>query len=70
LYVATLAGVLFPLIVAVARLGPESAASLASVATFYFALLAMSTVALYLARTYKNGVGRPVFIVDKNKADL
>jgi dolichol-phosphate mannosyltransferase len=70
LYVAILAAVLFPLIVALARLGPESAASLASVATFYFALLAMSTVALYLARTYKNGVARPVFIVDKNKTDL
>jgi dolichol-phosphate mannosyltransferase len=70
LYVAILAAVLFPLIVALARLGPESAASLASVATFYFALLAMSTVALYLARTYKNGVARPVFIVDKNKTHL
>ena len=70
LYVAVVAAVLFPVVVAVGRLGPESAASLASVATFYFALLAMSTVALYLARTYKNGVARPVFIVDKNKTEL
>jgi dolichol-phosphate mannosyltransferase len=70
LYVAIVAAILFPVVVAVARLGAESAASLASIATFYFALLAMSTVALYLARTYKNGVARPVFIVDKNKTEL
>jgi dolichol-phosphate mannosyltransferase len=70
LYVATIIGVLFPLVVLIAGLGPESVASLASVATFYFALLALSTIALYLARTYKNGVARPVFIVDKNKTYL
>ncbi|OLC54704.1 MAG: hypothetical protein AUH85_11105 [Chloroflexi bacterium 13_1_40CM_4_68_4] len=70
LYVATIIGFLFPLVVVIAGLGPGSVASLASVATFYFALLALSTIALYLARTYKNGVARPVFIVDKNKTYL
>ena len=70
LYVATIIGLLFPLVVVFAGLGPGSVASLASVATFYFALLALSTIALYLARTYKNGVARPVFIVDKNKTYL
>jgi glycosyltransferase involved in cell wall biosynthesis len=70
LYVAVVAGLVFPLVVLLAGLGPGSIASLASVATFYFALLALSTIALYLARTYKNGVARPVFIVDKNRTYL
>jgi len=70
LYLATVVGILFPLVVLLGGLGAGSAASLASVATFYFALVALSTIALYLARTYKNGVARPVFIVDKNKTEL
>jgi hypothetical protein len=70
LYLATVVGILFPLVVLIGGLGAGSAASLASVATFYFALVALSTIALYLARTYKNGVARPVFIVDKNKTEL
>jgi dolichol-phosphate mannosyltransferase len=69
-YLAVIAGLVFPLVVALAGLGPGSIASLASVATFYFALIALSTIALYLARTYKNGVARPVFIVDKNRTYL
>ncbi|MDP9246353.1 MAG: glycosyltransferase family 2 protein [Chloroflexota bacterium] len=70
LYVAVVAGLLFPIAVMLAGLGAAGIAGLASVATFYFALLALSTIALYLARTYKNGVARPVFIVDKNKTYL
>ena len=63
-------GLLFPLVVALGGLGSAAIASLASIATFYFALIALSTIALYLARTYKNGVSRPVFIVDKNRTYL
>ena len=70
LYVAVAIGLLFPLVAALAGLGAEGIGALASVATFYFALLALSTLALYLARTYKNGVARPVFVVDKNKTYL
>jgi dolichol-phosphate mannosyltransferase len=70
LYVAVVIGLLFPLIAGLAGLGAAGIATLASVATFYFALLALSTIALYLARTYKNGVARPVFVVDKNKTFL
>jgi len=70
LYLAVLIGLLFPVIVALAGLGAAGIAILASVATFYFALVALSTIALYLARTYKNGVARPVFVVDKNKTYL
>jgi dolichol-phosphate mannosyltransferase len=70
LYLAIVAGLLFPIVVMLTGLGAAGIAGLASVATFYFALLALSTIALYLARTYKNGVARPVFIVDKNKTLL
>jgi glycosyltransferase involved in cell wall biosynthesis len=70
LYVAVVVGFLFPLVVVLAGLGAAAIASLASVATFYFALIALSTIALYLARAYKNGVARPVFVVDKNRTYL
>jgi glycosyltransferase involved in cell wall biosynthesis len=70
LYLAVVVGILFPLLVALGGLGSAAIASLASIATFYFALIALSTIALYLARTYKNGVSRPVFIVDKNRTYL
>jgi dolichol-phosphate mannosyltransferase len=70
LYLAVVAGLVFPIVVMLAGLGAAGIAALASVATLYFALLALSTIALYLARTYKNGVARPVFIVDKNKTLL
>jgi len=70
LYLAVVVGFLFPLVAIVAGLGAAGIASLASVATFYFALIALSTIALYLARAYKNGVARPVFVVDKNRTYL
>src|SRR5437763_4127774 len=70
LYLAVVVGFLFPLVAIVAGLGAAGIASLASVATFYFALIALSTIALYLARAYKNGVARPVFAVAKNTTHL
>jgi dolichol-phosphate mannosyltransferase len=70
LYLAIAAGALFPVVVLLGGLAAAAIAALASVATFYFALVALSTIALYLARTYKNGVARPVFVVDKNKTLL
>lgn len=70
LYLATVGGLLFPIVALLLDLGATGIASLASVATFYFALVGLSTIALYLARTYKNGVARPVFIIDKNKTFL
>ncbi len=70
LYLALTAGLLFPIVALLLGLGAAGIASLAAVATFYFALIALSTISLYLARTYKNGVARPVFIVDKNKTFL
>jgi dolichol-phosphate mannosyltransferase len=70
LYLALAGGLLFPLVVLLLKLGAAGIASLAAVATLYFTLIALSTIALYLARTYKNGVARPVFIVDKNRTYL
>jgi dolichol-phosphate mannosyltransferase len=70
LYLGVVVGLLFPIVVMLAGLGAAGIAGLASVVTLYFALLALSTIALYLARTYKNGVARPVFIIDKNKTLL
>ncbi|HEV8228655.1 MAG TPA: glycosyltransferase family 2 protein [Candidatus Limnocylindria bacterium] len=66
LYVAVVVGIVFPVAVAFGI----GAAELAAVTTLYFVLLSLSTIALYLARTYKNGVARPVFIIDKNKTYL
>ena len=70
LYLALASGLLFPVVALLLGLGAAGIASLASVSTFYFALVAFSTIALYLARTYKNGVARPVFIIDKNRTYL
>jgi len=70
LYLAVLVAIAFPLVVALGGFGAAGAAAFASIATFYFALFALSTMALYLARTYKNGVARPLFIIDRGKTYL
>jgi dolichol-phosphate mannosyltransferase len=70
LYVAILVAIAFPVVVALGGLGVGGATALASMATFYFALFALSTMAMYVARTYKNGVARPLFIVDRDKTHL
>lgn len=70
LYLALAIGAVFPLILLMVRPGLEVTAALASVVTLYFALISLATIALYLARTYKNGVARPVFIVDSSKTYL
>jgi dolichol-phosphate mannosyltransferase len=70
LYLAVATGLLFPVVVLVGGLGAAGITALATVAVLYFALIALSTIALYLARTYKNGVARPVFVVNKDKTYL
>ena len=69
-YVAVVVAIAFPLVVVFAGLGVGGATALASMATFYFAIFALSVMAMYLARTYKNGVARPLFIVDQGKTYL
>jgi dolichol-phosphate mannosyltransferase len=70
LYLAAALAFAFPLAVLVLRLGLARAANLAVIALFYFLLMAVPTLSLYLARTYKNGVARPVFIVDPGNSRL
>jgi hypothetical protein len=70
LYVAIVVAILFPLVAIAGGLGVGGATALASMATLYFALFALSLMAMYLARTYKNGVARPLFIVDQGKTYL
>jgi len=70
LYSAVFIGLLFPFWVFIGGLTMEQAAQLAMVFSFYFLVMTMPIVAIYLARTYKNGVGRPVFVIDMNQTFL
>jgi dolichol-phosphate mannosyltransferase len=70
LYAAVFIALLFPACVLLGGLTIDQAAKLAVVFSFYFLVLTMPIIALYLARTYKNGVARPVFIVDKKQTFL
>lgn len=70
LYAAVFLALLFPACVLLGELTMDQAAKLAMVLLFYFLVLTMPIIALYLARTYKNGVARPVFIVDKKQTFL
>lgn len=70
LYLAALLGASYPLIVLTFGLSGEAAAHLALILTFYFLLLSVPIIALYLARTYKNGVARPVFVIDQTQTFL
>jgi len=70
MYIAVFVGLLFPLCVYVVGLSMDQAAKLAIVFSFYFLVVTMPIIALYLARTYKNGVDRPVFIIDKRQTFL
>src|SRR5260370_10419819 len=56
LYLAALTAVVFPIAMAVVGGGPAGATALAAVTALYFLLISLPTIALYLARTYKNGI--------------
>jgi dolichol-phosphate mannosyltransferase len=70
LYLATLAAIAFPIAALLVGGGPAGVTSVATVTILYFLLVSVPTIALYLARTYKNGVARPVFIVDRSRTHL
>jgi len=69
-YTAILVGALLPLSVWWLELSAEQGVQLAVFLLFYFILFAVPSIALYLARTYKNGVARPVYLVDQNQTHL
>jgi dolichol-phosphate mannosyltransferase len=70
LYLAAFVGVMFPLVVWGMKLSLETAAYTAVFVGLYFLLMSMPFIALYLARAYKNGVARPIFVVDWTKSQL
>ncbi len=70
LYWAIVLAVGYPMCVWLLGLSAEGAARLASILSFYFLLLTIPVVALYLARTYKNGIYRPLFIIDWHRTHL
>lgn len=65
-YLAALISVAFPAVVLGFRMSFASSARLAAIVNLYFLLVSVPFLALYLARTYKNGVGRPVFVIDES----
>jgi glycosyltransferase involved in cell wall biosynthesis len=69
-YVAALVGVGFPIYVLAMDLGPADVLVSASVTVLYFLVITIPLISLYLARTYKNVVGRPLFVIDQTRTRL
>jgi polyisoprenyl-phosphate glycosyltransferase len=70
LYIAVVLGVGYPVAVLALSLSRQAAVGTAIILSFYFLLVSIPTLALYIARTYKNGVFRPVFIIDHSQTHL
>ena len=64
LYIAAAVGVCFPMIVWWRSLNEGQVTTLAVLVGLYFLIVTVPLMSLYLARTYKNGVARPVYVVD------
>jgi hypothetical protein len=70
LYLGALIGCAFPLAVGVLRLTAVDAGVAAAIVSLYFLLVALPLMSLYLARTYKNVVLRPRFVIDLSRTRL
>lgn len=70
LYLAAVVGVGFPVYVKLMKLTRLDTAVAAAVVSLYFLVIALPLIGLYLARTYKNVVGRPVFVIDQTRTCL
>ena len=70
LYLAAFLAVAFPTTAVGLRLDFGDAARLAAIVALYFLLISVPFVTLYLARTYKNGVSRPLFVIDRTETFL
>ena len=70
LYLSIALGLGLPTAAFVFRLGYDDIVRLAVIAIFYHLLLSLSIIALYLARTYRNVVARPIFVVDRSRTFL
>ena len=60
----------YALMIPTLGLGLLKAGALAAIMGFLFLLLTLPMLALYLARTYKNVTGRPVFFLDPDRSFL
>ena len=70
LYLAVFIAVIFPLCVLAFGLKSAGIAILATLLSLYFLLISVPLIGLYLARTYKNVVSRPVFVIDQEQTFL
>ncbi len=70
LYLAAAVGVLFPVIVLLLGLSASGVAVAAAVTALYFLVITMPLMSLYLARTYKNVVQRPLFVIDWSRSQV
>jgi glycosyltransferase involved in cell wall biosynthesis len=70
LYLAAVIGVGFPVYVKLMGLTPVGTAVAAAVVSLYFLVMTLPLIGLYLARTYKNVVGRPIFVIDHTRTRL
>jgi glycosyltransferase involved in cell wall biosynthesis len=70
LYLAAAVGVGFPLYVKLMRLTAVDTAVAAAVLSLYFLVVSLPLIGLYLARTYKNVVARPIFVIDHTRTCL
>jgi glycosyltransferase involved in cell wall biosynthesis len=70
LYLAAAVGVGFPLYVKLMRLTAVDIAVAAAVLSLYFLVVSLPLIGLYLARTYKNVVARPIFVIDQTRTCL
>ena len=69
-YAAFVLATAYPLIVWVMHYTMAEAAQLATVMSFYFLLVSIPCIGLYVARTYRNGIHRPVYIIDWHRTQL
>jgi polyisoprenyl-phosphate glycosyltransferase len=70
LYLAAGVAVAFPVYVKLMRLTAVGTAVAAAVVSLYFLVITLPLISLYLARTYKNVVGRPLFVIDQTRTCL
>lgn len=70
LYLGAGMAVAFPVAMVALGLSAAEVAVTAAVAGLYFLLISLPLMSLYLARTYKNVVYRPVFVIDQSRTYL
>jgi polyisoprenyl-phosphate glycosyltransferase len=70
LYMAVAVGLGFPVYVKAMNLTTTGIVVAAAVVSLYFLVIALPLISLYLARTYKNVVRRPIFVIDQTRTCL